>query len=129
MTYYELLDVAQNCDFPALRKAYYKKARECHPDLFAGSPEKTEEFKRLVEAFNILSDPERRYAYDQRIRAPVTVFRVQSETIMDTDSDDTLEELIVAIWNGLSFSSPGGRHATIFRNDASKPPHVFFKNS
>ena len=95
MTYYELLDVAPNCDFPALRKAYYKKARECHPDLFAGSPEKTEEFKRLVEAFNILSDPERRYAYDQRIRAPVTAIRIHTETVMDTDSDDTLEELIV----------------------------------
>lgn len=95
MTHYELLEVAQDCDFSTLKKAYYKKARKCHPDLFANSPEKTEEFKRLVEAFNILSDPERRTAYNQRIHAAAAGIRVSAETVMDTDSDDTLEELIV----------------------------------
>lgn len=95
MTHYERLEVAQNCDFTALKKAYYRKVRTCHPDLFGNSPEKNEEFKLLVEAFNILSDPEKRYAYNLQIRAAVSSRPLSVETIMDSESDDTLEELIV----------------------------------
>ena len=95
MTLYELLEVSADCDFTALKKAYYRKARKCHPDLFSNSPEKTEEFRRLVEAFNILSDPERRTAYNRSIQAAAVDLRIRTDGIMDTDSDDTLEELIV----------------------------------
>lgn len=95
MTHYELLEVSADCDFAALKKAYYRKARKCHPDLFSNSPEKTEEFRRLVEAFNILSDPERRTAYNRSIQAAAVDLRIRTDSIMDTDSDDTLEELIV----------------------------------
>ena len=95
MTHYERLEVAQNCDFTALKRAYYRKVRTCHPDLFGNSPEKNEEFKLLVEAFNILSDPEKRYAYNLQIRASVTSRPPSVETIMDSESDDALEELIV----------------------------------
>ena len=42
MTHYELLDIEVNCDFSTLKKAYYAKAKQCHPDLFSNSPEKTE---------------------------------------------------------------------------------------
>ena len=73
MTHYERLEVAQNCDFTALKRAYYRKVRTCHPDLFGNSPEKNEEFKLLVEAFNILSDPEKRYAYRDLERTLVFV--------------------------------------------------------
>lgn len=97
MTHYELLDIEVNCDFSTLKKAYYAKAKQCHPDLFAGSPEKTEAFKRLVEAFNILSDPERRENYDRllKLNERARNSSVSTESIMDTDYDDTLEELIV----------------------------------
>ena len=96
MTLYELLEVSADCDFAALKKAYYRKARKCHPDLFSNSPEKTEEFRRLVEAFNILSDPERRTAYNRSIQAAAVDLRIRTDGIMDTDSDDTLEELMAA---------------------------------
>ncbi len=95
MTLYELLDVSPDCDFTTLKKAYYRKARKCHPDLFADSPEKTEEFKKLVDAFNTLSDPELRAAYNRNIEVSALPVRIPAESIMDTDSDDTLEELIV----------------------------------
>ena len=95
MTHYELLDIEINCDFTTLKKAYYRKARKCHPDLFADSPEKTEEFKKLVDAFNTLSDPELRAAYNRNIEVSALPVRIPAESIMDTDSDDTLEELIV----------------------------------
>ena len=58
MNHYELLGISNDCGFSALKKAYYRRARECHPDRFGNSPEKAEEFKQVVEAFVTLSDPE-----------------------------------------------------------------------
>lgn len=98
MNYYEILGIDSGCEFSALKKAYYKRARECHPDLFANAPSKTEEFKTLVEAFVTLSDPDKRKYYDETLHLHMQQYAVlpsTGETIMDTDADDTLEELIV----------------------------------
>jgi len=95
MTHYEILGVAQDCDFRILKRAYYARARECHPDLFANSPEKTAMFRRVVEAFNVLSDPRQRSVYDASLKIPSVCGDYRSGTVMDTDYDDTLEELIV----------------------------------
>ena len=96
MNYYEILGIGTDCGFASLKKAYYRKARECHPDRFGGDPEKTEQFKQLVEAFVTLSDPEKRRLYDSALRpGPHFTTIISQDTIMDTDADDTLEELIV----------------------------------
>ena len=47
-----------------IKKAYYQRARECHPDKHAGDDAKAEEFKRLSDAYQTLFDNERRAAYD-----------------------------------------------------------------
>ncbi len=95
--YYQLLGVEANCTFKELKKAYYRKAKECHPDRFNNSLAKTEEFKILVTAFDVLSDPEKRRKYDLE-RSPeaeyVPPVRRQN-SVMDTDADDILEELLV----------------------------------
>ena len=65
--YYSILGVERNSNFQELKKAYYRKAKECHPDRFNNSPQKTEEFKVLVGAFDVLSDPAKRRRYDQRL--------------------------------------------------------------
>ncbi len=98
MNYYEQLGIAPDCDFAAIRKAYYRRAKECHPDLFGNAPEKAEEFKRLVMMFDTLSDPGKRRAYDETIlisRTSGPSVQWSGVSIMDTDADDTLEELIV----------------------------------
>lgn len=96
MTYYDILGIGPDCGFAALKKAYYRRARECHPDRFGNAPEKVEEFKQLVEAFVTLSDPGKRRNYDAVLRTgPLYSVITAAETIMDTDADDTLEELIV----------------------------------
>lgn len=96
MNYYEILGIARECEFAALKKAYYRRARECHPDRFGNAPEKAEEFKLLVEAFVTLSDPEKRRQYDAALfSAPAFTIIPEREVIMDTEADDTLEELIV----------------------------------
>lgn len=102
--YYAILGVAPHSDFTALRQAYYRRAKECHPDHHPGQPHKVEQFKRLVEAFNVVSDPVARATYD-RCRQPVdwdTPLRNQARTtpveeppILDTWANDILEEMIV----------------------------------
>ena len=42
MNYYEQLGIAVDSDFTAVKKAYYRRAKECHPDLFGNAPEKAQ---------------------------------------------------------------------------------------
>ena len=56
--HYKVLGVETDCDFASIKKAYYRRVKECHPDLFGGSKSKEEEFKFLVLAFDVLSDPD-----------------------------------------------------------------------
>lgn len=98
MNYYDLLGIDPQSSFDTLKKAYYKKAKTCHPDLFGNSLEKKQEFQLLVEAFNILSNAEKRKVYDDKLQVKNSVVEHVSgvePTIMDSDVDDTLEELIV----------------------------------
>lgn len=59
--YYSVLGVSKDADADAIKKAYRNKARKCHPDV--GGDEK--EFKEINEAYEVLSDPEKKKIYDQ----------------------------------------------------------------
>jgi DnaJ-class molecular chaperone len=61
---YAILAVARDADEGAIRKAYRKLARELHPDVNPDNPAAEERFKAVSEAYSVLSDPEKRKAYD-----------------------------------------------------------------
>ena len=63
--YYDLIGVAPDADKNEIRRAYYKKARSCHPDKFPGDAAKEAEFKALSEAYQTLFDDTARAAYDR----------------------------------------------------------------
>ncbi len=96
--FYTLFEVSSDCSFDELKRAYFAKAKSCHPDRHGGSKEKEEEFKKIVHAFDILSDPGKRASYDisAGLDTSEPAFRSTREySVMDTPADDTLEEIIV----------------------------------
>src|SRR5436305_13934568 len=62
--YYDVLGVARDADEAAVKKAFRRLARELHPDVNAHDPDAEEKFKEAAEAYEVLSDAERRRLYD-----------------------------------------------------------------
>ena len=70
--YYKLFEVPNDADNATLRRAFRKKAKSCHPDLFQHvSPEERKNlqkrFIRLSQAYETLSDPKKRQLFDLRL--------------------------------------------------------------
>jgi molecular chaperone DnaJ len=62
--YYEVLGVGRDADETEIKKAFRRLARELHPDTNSEDPQAEEKFKEAAEAYEVLSDAERRRLYD-----------------------------------------------------------------
>ena len=89
--YYEVLGVPRDADEAQVKKAFRRLARELHPDVNAHDPDAEAKFKEAAEAYEVLSDPDRRQAYDaygheglrsRRLRAELRRLRVDLRPLL-----------------------------------------------
>jgi len=69
--YYGVLGVPKTANKSDVKKAYYSAAKKCHPDTNAGDPAAAKKFAALTEAYEVLSDDEKRATYDRFGKAGV----------------------------------------------------------
>ena len=63
--YYEVLGIAKGASEAEIKSAYRKLAKKYHPDLNPGDKTAEEKFKEVGEAYEVLSDPDKKAKYDQ----------------------------------------------------------------
>src|ERR1700704_565539 len=80
--YYKILGVKRTASKAEIRSAYRKLARVLHPDLNDGSPKAAREFALLSKGYHILSDPQERAFYDQRL----TAHTERNDSILHSDN-------------------------------------------
>ncbi|MCH5258655.1 MAG: J domain-containing protein [Lachnospiraceae bacterium] len=78
MNYYEVLGVPETAEDEQIKHAYRKQAKKYHPDLNPDNPATEAKFKAVVEAYETLSDAEKRKEYDAK-RNKKKVFGSQTE--------------------------------------------------
>lgn len=107
VNYYDLLNIDSKADLDAIKKAFRIEIAKCHPDNDT-SPEAAERFNLLVEAFDILSDKEKRSTYDKMLNTETglaTIPQQKEEEYKEwqkeakkkskTYRDTTLEDLLL----------------------------------
>ena len=67
-THYEVLEIPENADHDAIRKAHRKAILNVHPDLNENDPNATKRAVEINAALHILTDPDRRRKYDEKLR-------------------------------------------------------------
>ncbi|MBS4012523.1 MAG: J domain-containing protein [Bacteroidetes bacterium] len=73
--YYQILEVGKDASVDQIRKAFRKKAKECHPDINKDQGSK-EKFQKLNEAHQILTDPIKKRQYDLRLKNGIVITKV-----------------------------------------------------
>ncbi len=83
---YAILGVPENADADTIKKAYRKLAKQNHPDATGGDKKKTERFKEVGDAYEVLSDIKKRHEYDRLRQAPVGADGMPQDFDADTFS-------------------------------------------
>ena len=76
---YELLGIKKNANLNTIRKAFRRKALIFHPDRNK-SPDATEKFREIVNAYEVLSDPQQRGEYDKTLFVSTTPKTQETKT-------------------------------------------------
>lgn len=116
--YYELLGIDKNADESKIKSAYRKLAMKYHPDKNPGDKVAEEKFKEINEAYEILSDPQKRQMYDQYGHAAFTQGGA-GPTGYGNFQGFSFEDLLNEMFGGFGGSGFGG-----FGGGASRGPRM-----
>ena len=109
--YYEVLQISRDATGAEIKKAYRKLALKYHPDHNPDDPDAEEMFKRINEAYAVLSDDEKRALYDRYGKAGL---EGQSGGFSHTTMDDIMD-IFNSMFGGNPFGTRGGRSDTAGR--------------
>ena len=129
--YYSILEVSQTASIEEIKKSYRRLSLLYHPDRNKNSPEATIKFQKISEAYEVLSDPEKKKEYDMMNNNPFFKMMGQNMGGMNMGGmnmnpmDDFLNNLF-----GNPFAGPAGGfgpNVRIFHNGVSINPQQFQK--
>lgn len=110
--YYEVLGIQKGATEEEIKKAYRKKARECHPDLHPDDPSYVEKFQEVNEANEVLSDPEKRSRYDQFGHAGVDPSYGGGDGMGGFGGFGDIDDILGNIFGGFGFGGGSSRRAS-----------------
>lgn len=97
---YEILGVRRDASAAEIKKAFRLKAKQYHPDTAGGASDTTEQFRRLVHAYEVLSDARQRSIFDESFFTRFHIHRTRGESfdyhtwLMNRDDDESRSKLI-----------------------------------
>src|SRR4051794_19488787 len=103
--YYEVLEVSKTSTVEQIKTAYRKSAHKYHPDKNPGDPAAELRFKECAEAYEVLSDPDKRSRYDQYGHEGLRGTAMHDYSHMDISS---IEDLFSAFFGGNRGGRGGG---------------------
>lgn len=112
--YYDILGVPKEASDAQLKKAYYKLAKKWHPDKNK-TPEAEEKFKKLSEAYSVLSDPKKREVYDKYGKGGL------EEHGFDPADFSNIQDILQGMFGG---GGPGGFFGNLFGEQRMRPKGV-----
>jgi molecular chaperone DnaJ len=122
--YYEVLGVARTASDAEIKKSFRQLARELHPDLNPGDPEASKRFREAAEAYEALSDPDKRARYDRFGHAGLSGAQFHTDEFMDFGS---LSDLLGAFFGDDLFG--GGRRGPARGQDVGVAVDITFAES
>ena len=109
LDYYEILEITRDADGATVKKAYRKLALKYHPDRNEGDKEAEEKFKQINEAYQVLSDEQKRATYDRYGHEGLD--RQGFSHYSDQNYEDIMDDLgsiFESVFGGGGFSGFGG---------------------
>ncbi len=124
--YYEVLEISRDCDETTIKKAYRKLALKYHPDRNQGDKEAEERFKLINEAYQVLSDSEKRAIYDRYGKAGLEGRGGFSNGGMNMDDLSAIFESVFGAGFGGGFNSRGRNEYDKYPLDLESEVHLEF---
>lgn len=125
--FYDILNVSKEASDQEIKKSYRALSLQYHPDRNGGNPESTEKFKEVNEAYEVLSDPQKRKQYNMELQFGIG-FGGSGDFSMDQEMSD-INEIFSALFGGgggAGKMSGFGPNVHVFHSSQGFPSsHIF----